>query len=103
MLIFQVVSGGQQCFIVRFYLAPDDAVTIERVVVAIIQRPHGGALMVAGNFNIELAAPEGISSREDIAASVATVGLEDMSAHFLPRHKYWARDGRTWSMCFQGR
>ena len=35
---------------------------------------------------------------EEIAAALASSGLEDMIAYFLPRRKSWSRDGRIWSM-----
>ena len=41
------------------YLDPDNASTIEDVVVAISQRPRGGVLMVVSNFNTKLVASEG--------------------------------------------
>ena len=54
-------------------------------------------------MNVNLAEPEGDRREEDIAAKMATEGLEDMSAHFLPRQRPWCRDGRTWSMLQKGR
>ena len=58
---------------------------------------------MAGEFNANLAEPEGDRRGEDIAAAMATEGLEDMSEHFLPRRCPWFRDGRTWSMIREGR
>ena len=54
-------------------------------------------------MNVELAEPEGDRREEDIAATLATEGLEDMAEHFLPRRRRWCRDRRTWSMLRQGR
>ena len=56
---FQISSGGQWWHIVGFYLAPDDDYAIEDVVAAISQQLRGAALPVVGNFNTDLAAPEG--------------------------------------------
>ena len=56
---FQLASGDQRRFILGCYLAPDDALTIEEVVAATSQRPWGAALLVVGDFNTELGAPEG--------------------------------------------
>ena len=53
---------------------------------------------MSGNFNEDLADPEGSTSMEDIAAMLAAAVLEDMSDHFLPICKPWSRDGRTWIM-----
>ena len=55
-------------------------------------------MLVAGNININLVEPEGNHREEDIAATLATEGLEDMAAHFLPRGRRWYQDGRTWGM-----
>ena len=81
-----------------YYIAPNDASTIEDVVPAIIRRPQGGELHVAGNFNADLANPEGTARAEEISEELETSGLEYISTHFLLRRKYWSRDGRTWKM-----
>ena len=67
------------------YLAPDDTLTIERVVKALRERPKGAELLVAGDLNINFAEPEGDRREEDIEATMTTEGLEDMVAHFLPQ------------------
>ena len=59
--------------------------------------------MVAGNFNVKLSEPKGDRREEDILAVLATEGLEDLSAHFLPCRRSCFRDGRTWSMIEAGR
>ena len=66
-----LASGGKWWYVVGGYLALDDYFTIEDVVAAIIQRPRRAALMVAGDFNSNLAAPEGNSRDEEIAAGKA--------------------------------
>ena len=55
---FQLASGGQTWFMVGCYLYPDNKYTIEGAVSAISQRPWGATLLVVGNFNTDLAAPE---------------------------------------------
>ena len=55
-------------------------------------------LLVVGDMNVKLVEPEGERREEDIAATLATEGLEEMAAHFLPQRRRWCRDGRTWSM-----
>ena len=99
---FQLATGEQQLYIVGCYLNPDDNSTIESVVAALKERPRGAKLMVAGDFNVNLAEPEGDRRGEDIAAAMVTEGLEYMSEHFLPRQRSWFRDGRTWSMIREG-
>ena len=66
------------------YFSPNDTSTIERVVEALREHPKGAELLVAGDLNINFAAPEGDRREEDIAATFATEGLEDMAPYFLP-------------------
>ena len=100
---FQLATGGRRWYIVGCYLAPEDTSRIESVVSALKERPRGSELLVAVDFNTNLEDPEGYRRGEDIAAALATDGLEDMSAHFLPQRSPWCRDGRTWSMIREGR
>ena len=92
---FHLDSGGQRWFIVGCYFSPDDNWTIEDIIAAISQRPWRGTLLVVGDFNTNLAAPEGRARDEEIALAMATAGLEDTNGHFLPRHKPWLKDGKT--------
>ena len=78
------------------YLEPYNALTIENVMVAISQRPQGGALLVAGDFNTNLSAPKRWTRDEEIAVAMDTAGLENMSENFLPRKKLWLKESRTW-------
>ena len=77
--------------------------TIERVIAAIIQHPHRDVLLVDGYFHADLAALEGNRHGEDIVAEIATVRLEEMTAHFLPCEKSWERYGIMWCMRRHGR
>ena len=95
---FQLATGARQWYIVGVYIAPEDTETMERIVEAIRRKPRGAELLVAGNFNVNIAAPEGDRRAEDIATELATAGLEDMARHFLPREKRWCRDRRPWGM-----
>ena len=90
---FQLASGDRQWFIVGCYVPPDDASTTEDIVTAIEKRPRGAALLVVRNFIIDLAAPEGQDRDKVIAAELVEEVLDNMSSHFLPRHKPWLKDG----------
>ena len=57
MLSFQVVSGGRRWFVSGCYLAPDNAVTIKCVVGGIEKRTRREVLLMAREFNTDLAAP----------------------------------------------
>ena len=82
---FQLATGARWWYIVGVYLTPEDTTTMERVVEEIGRKPRGTELLVAGDFNVNIAAPEGDRRAEDIATELATEGLEDMARHFLPR------------------
>ena len=85
------------------YLAPDKTETMVRVTEAIWSRPRRAELLVTGDFNVDLATPEGDRKAEDITTTLATEGLEDMARHFLPRESRWCRDRRTWGILRKGR
>ena len=99
---FHLATGGRRWYIVVCYLSPDDTLTIDSVAAALKERPQGAELLVAGYFNVKLSEPEVDRRQEDIAAALATEGLEDMSVHFLPLRRSWCRDGSTWSMIRTG-
>ena len=83
-MVFQVVKEERRWHIVGAYVAPEDKVTMEMVVKAIRRRPPGAEVMVAGDFNVDILAPEGRRA-ENIATDLATAGVEDMAQHFMPR------------------
>ena len=97
-LSFKVVTGRRRWYIIGCYIAPDDAQTIERVVTALGDQPRGTALIVAGDFNTDLGEMASDGRGTEIAAEITEAGLEDMTAHFLPRKRRWGRERRTWSM-----
>ena len=98
----QVVTGERRWYIVGAYIAPEDDETMERVVAAIGKKPQGVELMVAGDFNADIKAPEGNRRAENIATDIETTGLEDMAQHFMPRRRRCNRDRRTWEMRQKG-
>ena len=51
---FEVVTGARRWYIIGCYLAPDATETIERVVTALVDRPKGTALIVAGDLSTDL-------------------------------------------------
>ena len=53
---------------------------------------------MSGDLNTALDDPENDRIGADIAAALTEAGLEDMTAHFLPRRRRWGRERRTWSM-----
>ena len=99
---FQLATGARRWYIVGAYIAPEDMETMERVVAAIGKKPRGAELMVAGDFNADIAAPEGNRRAENITTDIATAGLEDMAQHFMPRGRRWCRDRRMWDIRRKG-
>ena len=67
-----------------------------------IFEPPGAELMVAGDFNGDIMAPEGNRRAENIATDLATAGVEDMAQHFMPQRRRWNRGRRTWDMRRKG-
>ena len=56
-------------------LGPDDALTVEDVVMAIGKGPWGGAVLMFGDINTNLAAPEGQERDEVIVAALVRENL----------------------------
>ena len=103
MISFEVATGSRRWYIIGCYLAPEDAWTIERVVMALGDQPRGTALVVAGDFNTDLGDTASGGRGTEIAAAMTEAGVEDMKAHFLPRKRRWGRERRTWSMVREGK
>ena len=66
-------------------------------------QPRGTALLVAGDFNTNLGDTTSNGRGAEIVASLTEAGVEDMTAHFLPRKQPWGRERRIWSMVREGR
>ena len=95
---FKVVTGQRRCNIIGCYIASDDARTIDRVVTVLGDQPRGTALIVAGGLNTDLGEMASNGRGTEIATAITEAGLEEMTAHFLPRKRKWGRERRTWSM-----
>ena len=76
-------------FEVVTYITPANARTIERVVMALRDQPRGTALVMAGDLNTDLGEMASDGRGTEMAAAITEVGLEDMTAHFLPRKRKW--------------
>ena len=79
-LSFEVATGVRRWYIIGCYLAPDDAWTIERLVMALGDQPRGTALLVAGDLNTDLGATENDRRGSEIATAMTEAGVEDMTA-----------------------
>ena len=88
---FEVATGARRWYIIGCYLAPNNTETIKRVVTTLGDRPKGTALIVAGDLNTDLEESESDRRGTEIAAAMTEVGVEDVTAHFLPRKCRWGR------------
>ena len=66
-------------------------------------QPRRTALIVAGDLNTDLGDMACNGRGTEIAAAITEAGLEDMTAHFLPRKRRWGRERRTWAMVRGGK
>ena len=89
---FELATGARKWYIIGCYLAPNDTSTIESVDAALKDRPKGTTLVVAGDLNMVLEDPENDQRGTEIAAEITAAGVEDMTAHFLPRRRIWGRE-----------
>ena len=88
---FQMSTGARRWYIIGCYLYPGDTSTIESVVATLKERPRGTTLIVGEGLNTNLSDPENNGRGIEIAAVLTEAGLEDMTAHFLPRQRRWGR------------
>ena len=70
--------------------------TVESIILAIVQLPHGAVLMVPVDFNSGLVDLERNFRQEEIVVLMATACLEYISTQLLPVRKSWEGDRRTW-------
>ena len=90
-LSFEVATGSRRWYIVGCYLSPEDADTIDQLVTSLVDIPKGTALIVVGDLNTDLGDAESDRRGSEIAAAMTEAGVEDMTAHFLPRKREWGR------------
>ena len=100
---FQLDTGEWRWYIIGYYRTPNNASTIESPIAALRERPRGDELLVAGDFNVDLEHAKGAEWDEEIAADLATAGLENIPTHFLSRRHPWCHNGMIWSMTQLGR
>ena len=74
-IIFHMVSQGQHWYIIIFYLAPDDASTIESIVMTIGEFPRRANLLVLRYFNADLVVHEVPTRDRRVATALASAGL----------------------------
>ena len=99
----QLATGERRWYIVGCHLAPGYKTMIRDVEAAMAERPRGTEFIVTGDFNVEFKKTGGRGRDEDIAAAVATAGLEDLEGNLLLQRRAWCKNWRKWDVVRQGR
>ena len=84
-----LMTGYRRWYIVGCYLAPFDNKTIWYVEAAMVDEPRWAELISEGDLNVDLERTGVQVLDEEIAVAVASVALEDISAHLLRRRRAW--------------
>jgi hypothetical protein len=77
------------------YIPPQDTTTLHYISKA-SDRFAGQPIILLGDINVDLRTQTPDNRDTEIMALLATLGLEDMAAHFIQRKKF--RHGNTWQM-----
>ena len=70
-------KGEQRRYIIRCYLAPDKASTIDIIAAELREISLGAKFLVMGNFNDVIESPKGADWEEEIAVASMIAVLED--------------------------
>ena len=88
-IVCHMTTRDRGWYIVVYYLAPFDRKIIWYVEAAMVEWTRGEDMLFAGYLNVDLERMGGQGLDKEIAVEVATVGLEEISAHFLPQRRAW--------------
>ena len=83
-IVCHLMTRDRRWYIVGCYLEPFNNKTIRYVEAVMVEWPSGADLIFAGDLNLDLERTGGWVLDEEITAAVETVGIEDISAKFLP-------------------
>ena len=97
---FQLVAASQRWGVVGAYVPPSDLDTVEYITQAFEAMPRAISPILLGDLNVDLANPRDGRGQE-IAAELASLGLEDLLLHFRQRRRF--RHGKTFWQCRDGR
>jgi hypothetical protein len=90
-----LVIGNVQLPIIGAYIPPGDTTTLAYITDA-TRRFQSKPIILMGDINVDLRTPTPSNRDAEIMAFLSTMGLEDMSAHFIQRLNF--RHGNTWLM-----
>jgi hypothetical protein len=84
-LLFTIVTDSQQFFVVGCYIPPNNLSTLQHIVQAWNECPHGHIPILLGNLNVNLRAPRDDRDKQIAKAVEDVMGLNDLSKHFCQR------------------
>jgi exonuclease III len=94
-----LITTGQRRFFVIAYIPPTDTMTLQHIHLA-CGRFADEPMILMGDLNVDLYGTSPDDRATEIIALIASIGLEDMSSHFLQRTGY--HHGETWHMLRNG-
>ena len=98
MLLFVIVTRGQQFYAVGYYIPPNNLSTLPHVVQAWNKCPSGHTPILLGNLNINLCNPPDNRDKQIAKAVEDVMSVCDLSNHFLQRSHSLTRGRWTWRM-----
>jgi paraquat-inducible protein B len=90
-----LVTGKRQQRIIGVYIPPGDTTTLAHISEASNRFPNQPTILM-GDLNMDLQTTTPNARDTEIMAVLSTLGLDDMSNHFLQRKRF--RSGNTWQM-----
>jgi hypothetical protein len=93
-------TGHLQHPIIGAYIPPGDTTTLSYISDASQRFFQGQPIILMGDINVDLRTTTPDNRDAEIMALLSTLGLEDMSTHFIQRQGF--RHGNTWHMMREG-
>ena len=94
---FWLTTGKWRWYVAGAYVPPNNDSTAARVEHALGNAEKGVELILLIGLNVRLQELRYVRE-EELATVVAACGLEDMTAHFMPRRRYIGGGRWTWRM-----
>jgi hypothetical protein len=96
---FFITTGTRQYPVIGVYIPPGDTTTLAFISEAANRFEEQPSILI-GNINVDFRTNTPSNRNTEIMALLTTLGLEDMSGHFIQRQNF--RHGNTWSMARDG-
>jgi hypothetical protein len=92
---FVITTGTRHYPVIGVYIPSSDTTTLAFISEAANRFADQPSILI-GNINVDFRTNTPSNRDTEITALLATLGLEDMSGHFIQRRNF--RHGNTWSM-----